>query len=159
MQKGKAILSLVIGLVIAGLVIGLVFPIGMNSLHSDTVSTNTLSDGETVNVEPYLNVTLNNVSDPDDTVNLTLNDTKNDVTYTVDNLALESSETVETDLGNVTVKFTEKVSSTSAKIEVTTSSDFGWDDAEQDIYGILGIFLILAIIVALAGWAMKAYKG
>lgn len=159
MDKAKGILTLVIGLVIAGLVIGLVFPIGMNSLHSDNVSTYTLDEGETVNAEPYLNITLDDVDDPGDTVNLTLNDTKNDATYTVTDLALNSSKEFDTDLGNVTVKFTDKVDSTTAKIQVTTGSDFGWNESERSIYQVLGIFLILAIIVAIAGWAMQAYKG
>lgn len=33
-----------------------------------------------------------------------------------------------------------------------------WTSAEQDIYEVLGIFLILAVLVAFAGWAITAFR-
>lgn len=71
-SKSKEIVSLVMAIVIGGMMIGYVFPIGMNALHS-----------------------------------------------------------------------------------ADTSS---WTSAEQNIFGVLGIFLILTILVALAGWAITAFR-
>lgn len=34
----------------------------------------------------------------------------------------------------------------------------GWTSAEQSIYEVLGIFLVLAILVAFAGWAITAFR-
>lgn len=72
MSKAKQIVSLVMAVVIGGILIGYVFPIGMDALHS-----------------------------------------------------------------------------------ADTSS---WSSAEQNIFDVLGIFLILTILVALAGWAIVAFR-
>lgn len=155
-KKVNTILGLVLAVVIAGMLIGYVFPIGMNAMNEPQSSTYTMSEGETVEVATNLNATLDNVNDTNDDVNLTLTSVDSGTTYTVSTLSTGDNTTVSTDLGDVTVYNVENVNSTTAKLKFETSPDFGWDDSTQSIYGIFGIFLILTVLMALAGWAVKS---
>lgn len=41
---------------------------------------------------------------------------------------------------------------------INSADTASWTSAEANIYDVLGIFLILTILVALAGWAVKSFK-
>lgn len=157
--KIATIAGLIMAVVIAGILIGNVLPVGMNAINEDRTDTHDMAESETIEVATNLNATLDDVEDSSGDINLTLKDTTTGSTYTVTDLAVGSNETKSIgDLGDVTVYNEEQIDNGNSTVMFEFSNDFGWSESTQSVYSILGIFLIVAILTALAGWAVKAFR-
>lgn len=156
-MKAKYILSLILTLVIAGILIGYVFPIGMNAMNETNTDTYTMSAGDTVNVTNDVTAYLINIntSASPTTLNMTVNDTDNGDSYSIDDLAEGDSVTLETEQGDLEVAFASEDSG-DAEVEFTYANEFGWSGASRNIYGILGIFLILILLIMVTTLVFKA---
>lgn len=154
MMNAKTILGLILALVITGILIGYVFPIGMDAMHDTNTVEKDMTESSTYEITNELNSTLDDANGTNNYVNLTLTLDNGD-TYTVTNLDEGNSTVVSTSAGDMTVKAVSVTSDTEATVSFEYDNDFGWDSSERSIYTILPLFLVLTILVALAGFVLK----
>lgn len=155
-QTTKKLVALVLALVIGGILIGNVLPVGINSVSDDQVTSSiTQGVGNTeVIVDEKINATVNSVTvGTPDTATITLQDyeTTNTVQHTVDN---QSSQVYALDGGDVTLNLNDVDTSptpSEATYNVSYPSDYGWDDSTKSLWALIPVFLILGALVLLAG--------
>lgn len=156
-QKVKAMVGVVLALVIAGVLVGYVLPIGINSVESPDTFNETQDVSVTYEVDAQLNSTVTSVNDG---VNATveLYDESSDTTTSQ---TIDVGSTASYDLPggtvNVTVNSATAGSPDTASLTYEVPNDFGWDDGAQSIFGLIPLFLVLVPLVVVVGWAMKAF--
>lgn len=148
--------GIAIGIVVLLLLASTVLPVGLNELNGTSTSTFNQSEGETVQVTGPLNGTLDNVSDTDSTIDVTVNDTELSETRSITNLGEGQNETVTIDGEDITVTNNEVISATNAEVEYQYPKSYGWSGGAQSIFGIFDLLLVLIILLMGAGWAVKA---
>lgn len=154
-QKARQAVGVVLALVIAGVLVGYVLPIGIGAVNSDQTVTTNQSVGNSVEVAPGLNSTVTSATDGTSaTVELT--DTTTNSTQTVSNtVSVGSSETYQMNGGNVTVTV-DSATSSSADVTYQLEQEYGWGDGASAIYGLMPLFFVLVPLVVVVGWAMRS---
>lgn len=154
-MQAKSILGLVLTLTIVGLLIGLVLPVGLNSMNEYNETEIAMGESSTYEVTNELNATLDDANTTNTYVNLTLTLDNGD-TYTIEKLDVGDTETVDTSAGELKVTAVSVDSEIEATVNFEYKDSFGWDSAERNIYGTFTIFILLVVLVVLAGIALKA---
>lgn len=160
MNKSESILLLIITLVIGGILIGYVFPVGMNAMNDTDEYTEQLEKGVETNITDGVTAYVSAVNNTEGNCTILVNVTDDTTTtYTYDNFKpADSNETEDTDLGELTTSLDSVDDATHVTVTFVTEKGFGWGSAERNIYGILGIFLILSILVVVIALVMKGMK-
>jgi hypothetical protein len=155
-QKVKAMVGVVLALVIAGVLIGYLLPIGVSSVESDETINQTQDVGTTYEVDAQLNSTVTSVTDGTDAT-VELYDESSDTTVSK-TVAVGSTVNYQLPGGNVSVTVNEANSGTPGNASLTyeVPNDFGWDDGAQSLFGLLPLFLVLVPLVVVVGWAMRS---
>lgn len=154
-MKAKSILMIVMTLAIAGIIIGYVFPIGLNAMHDTTENTLELEEKVESDVTNDMTIYVTNVNNTANWINATVNDTANGDTYTISELDVGNSTTFDTKLGEITFSLDSVDSATECTIIAEYGNDFGWSGASRNIYSILGIFLIITILIVIVSLVLK----
>lgn len=156
-QKVKAMVGVVLALVIAGVLIGYLLPIGINSVEQPETINQTQDVSVTYEIDAQLNSTVTSVNDG---VNATVelydesSDTTQSQTIDVGNTATYSLPGGDV---NVTVNSATAGSPDTADLTYEVPNDFGWDDSAKSLFGLLPLFLVLVPLVVVVGWAMDAF--
>jgi len=148
-----AVLAIVLALSISAIVGAFLLPVAVNSIEDPTTDTITQDVGETVEVDPLLNATLDSANDG---VNATYTLNQTDNTNTVQKtIAVGSNATFSLDNGDVTVNVSE-ANAGNATADFSYDKDFSYGDAARSIWGLLGLALVLVLFIATLRIGMKA---
>lgn len=146
--------GLIVGLGVLALVTAFLLPVGISEIVDDEQYTVTQDVGETANVTPNLDATLDSVNESASPANATytLQGPDSSASHIVDN---GSTQDFALDGGTVTVGV-EDVTSSSATANYTVPKDFGWSGGASSIWFVLDIAVILAVMLLALGIALKA---
>lgn len=156
-QKIRGAVGIILALVVAGVLIGYILPIGIGAVNEPIQSTQTQDIGETYNVSSNLDSEVTSVTDGTSaTVALTDTEAGETQSQTVN---VSENGTYNLPGGDVTVTVNNATSGTPSTAELTyqVPSDFGWSSGAQSVYGLIPLFLILAPLVVIVGWSMDAF--
>lgn len=158
MALGNKMTKIILGVVIAGLLLGYVFPVGLNAVNEDPTYTLTQDEGTEYVVQERLNATATTVDATNDEVTLQLKDTQTGTTesQTISNGSTATYSTLEGGTVNVTVTDTTSGTPNTATLDYEVEQGFAWDDNSQTIFSVLGIFLVIVPLIVLAKLAMRA---
>lgn len=158
MSLDKKMISVILGVVIAGIMLGYVFPVGLNSLNEDPTYNLTQEDNTQYQVQESLNSTVTS-SSSGTSATIQLTDTTTGATETQTINVGESAEFNSLDGGYVNVTVDSVVDTGTANettADYQVEQGFGWSGGAQNIFGVLGIMLVLVPLIALAKSAMNA---
>jgi hypothetical protein len=155
---GQKMTMAVMGIVVAGLLLGYVFPVGLNAVNEDPTYSLTVDEGTEVEVQERLNATATTVDATNDEVTLQVKDTQTGTTesQTIQNGSTAQFSTLEGGFVNVTVTDTNTGTPNSTTLDFEVEQGFAWDDSSKSIFSVLGIFLVLVPLVVLGRMAMQA---
>ena len=155
-MEAKGIVSIVIGVMVALLLIGYLLPMGFTAYHDDSRSYTT-----TLTTTGGITAIGQGVS-----INLTAVNTGANATFALYEMgALVDTQLINLDAtgtftapgGSITVKPT-AITASSATIDVVIPQQFRWDSNESAIFGVLGILVLIGLLLAFIGFAMKALE-
>lgn len=156
-QKVKAMVGVVLALVIAGVLIGYLLPIGINSVEQPETINQTQDVSTTYEIDAQLNSTVTAVSDgANATVELTDLSSSTTQSQTID-VGSTASYDLPGGTVNVTVNSATAGSPGTADLTYEVPNDFGWDGGAKSLFGLLPLFLVLVPLVVVVGWAMDAF--
>lgn len=152
-MSGSAAVTLVVALAVAGILAGLVLPIGINAITEDTsTSFSSVSEGDTVSVSPVLNATLDDVNQSNSDITVTVNDTEAGTSSTFTNVTTNTTQTLEGE--DITVILDSVDSTTTASFTVEYPPDYSFGSGAKSIWGILDLVIVLAVFLFLIGMAL-----
>lgn len=154
MKIANKMITVILGIVIAGLMLGFVFPTGLNAINEDPSYTVNSSVSEQISVDTKINATITDAtSGTSATVQLTDTET-GDTESKVINVGENATYT--TLPGGEVSATVNSATATSAEVTYQPDKDYGWSDGSKSIYSVLGIFFVIVPLVVLAKMAMKA---
>lgn len=154
-QMGRQGTAIILGIVVIGILLGYVLPIGIGAVTNPTEEVTFTQDVNTdVDINPLI---VSNVTEVNDgvnaTVELTDSDTQSTTTATIDQGSTQTLTLEGNDI-DVTVDDT---TATSATLTYVIPSDYGWDSGSQSLFGLIPLFLVLVAVIAVIGFAMDAF--
>lgn len=159
-RMASKLVAVILGVVIAGVLLGTVFPIGLNQVNEDNTYNVTLENNTETTIQANLNATLTGAGESTtDTATIKLEDTEDGSTEsnTIDNGTTVSYTTLTGGTVNVTLNNVDTtVSPDIAEVTMDVPKDFAWDSGSKSIYSVFGIFLIIVPLIVLAKQALKA---
>jgi len=152
-NMSQKMIAVVMAVVISGLLLGYVFPVGLDALNDDVTYDYSVDNQTTTEVVSGLELTVNGVT-ADTSATIELNDTETGTTeeYTINEGDTQAYTQLNQDV-NVTL---DNATATTATGTVSTETGYGWSDGSKSVYGALGIFLVLVPLVVMARLAMDA---
>jgi hypothetical protein len=155
-QMANKMVGVIIALVIGGILIGYLLPVGIGAVNSPTNETLTQDVGSTYGIASgQINTTVTSVTDGTDaTVEL-----EHVEDGTTESNTVNVGSTTEYSLpgGDVNVTVSEANSGTPGNATVTYEySEYGWSDGAKSLYGLMPLFLVLVPLVVVVGWAMRS---
>lgn len=156
-QKVKAMVGIIIALVIGGVLIGYLLPIGVSSVNTPATVNQTQDVGTTYQLKSGLiNSTVNSVVDAT-SATITLEDTESGTTeQNTVNVDSTTEYTLQGGNVNVTVNSASSGTPGTAEISYEIPNDYGWGDGAQGLFGLLPLFIVLVPLIVVVGWAMKS---
>lgn len=155
-QMANKMVGVIIALVIGGILIGYLLPVGIGAVNS---STNETVDHEISVTEQIasgeVNATVTNVIDGA-SADVELEHVEDGTTVT--NTVSVNTPT-EFSLPGGDVNVTVQSASTGTPDTATVSyeyKNYGWSDGSKSLYGLLPLFLVLVPLVVVVGWAMRS---
>jgi len=148
--------KVILGVVIAGLMLGYVFPVGLNQVNEDPTYSVTLDEGNEEVVQEGVNTTVtSSTAGSSATIEVVDTQTGDNVTKTIN---VGDSAQYELDSGyvNVTVNSVNSGTPNTVNADYTVEQGFAWSDGSRSIFQILGLFLVIVPLVVLAREAMRA---
>lgn len=155
-QMATKVMSAILAVVIAGILIGYVFPIGLNAANSGGTANLTQDVNTQYDVTDSVVSNVTGVSASG--ANFTVNDTDTAESASFTDVSAGNSKTLSWQGGtiNVTVENVD-TSADTATLKYEYPQTYGWDNAETDIYGLLPIFLVLVPLGVLAAFVMRSF--
>lgn len=147
-----AVVALVVGLTIAALIAAFVLPVGIQVLTDDSTQTATQEETDTVVLSGPLEATVTTIDAGDVTVEVEDTETSSSDTVTVSEGQTETAIVEGEEIG-VTAK---NVGDTTADMEYTYPTTYGWGDGASSLWNILDIIVVLAVFLMFIGIAMAA---
>lgn len=154
-MESKGIVAIIVGVTVALLIAGFLLPLGMEAYHNDSSaysSTLTVSGGIT-NIGQTVSI------------NLTATNASANATYAV----YEAGTLIDTQLvtistvgtfvlpgGTVTITPT-TITAAGATSSITIPQEFGWGSGESDLFGIIGLLIMVALLLVFVSLALSKY--
>lgn len=161
MAIGDKMTKIVLGVVVAGLMLGYVFPVGLNAINENPTYEVTADENVQTQITGPLefNVTSSTVGSSA-TIELINTDTGDTESQTINEGNSVEYNNIDGGTVNVTLEAVNSGGETTAPnvigITAETGTGFGWSGASKSIFGVIGIFLVLVPLIALAKEAMDA---
>ena len=159
--QARKILGVLIALLIGGVLVAQLLPVGINQVNEPTVVNETIDNGTTETIiSGKLNATVvetnASASPQNTTIQLTDLTASESVTHTIDN---DTTQTFALSGGDVNVTVTDITAGSPDTVSASYSvpTDFAWSDSSQAIWAIIPLFLVLVPLAVFAGWAMDAF--
>lgn len=155
-MSGNGIVGIIIAVTVGLLIVGFLLPVGMQAYHNDSTaytSTLTVSGGITdIGQTVSINLTATNAS-ANATYAVyeagTLIDTQLVTISTVGTFALPG--------GTVTITPT-AITANGATSSVTIPQEFGWGSGESNLFGIIGILIMVALLLVFVSLAVSKFQ-
>lgn len=155
-MEAKGIVSIVMGVMVALLLIGYLLPMGFTAYHDDsrsyTTTLTTTGGITTIGQGVSINLTAANAS-----ANATLALYEMGALVDTQLINLDATGTFTAPGGSVTVTPT-AIAASSATIDVVIPQQFRWDSNESGVFGVLGVLVLIGLLLAFIGFAMKAME-
>lgn len=158
MTLGERMTKVILGIVIASILLGYVFPVGLNAVNDDPSYEVNLEQGNETVIQERLNATATDVNATSDEATIEVKDTQTGTTetQTISNGSTVQYNGLEGGYVNVTVNSVNSGSPDNVDTTFVVEQGFAWSDASQRIFGVLGLFLILVPLIVLARQTMSA---
>lgn len=148
MQKG---VGMTVGILVVGILVAFTLPLAINGMNDPESNTYTQNVSDTVEIGAQLEATLDSTDSANGTATVTLNDTKAGSTSTV-TVSEGQNKTVAMPDGDVTVH-NKNVTTSDATLQYDRPKDYNWDNASSNMFGLLPLFFVLAILLYVVGKA------
>lgn len=138
MSTAKVAVGIVVGLLVFGLLTAILLPVGVDAFASDRTSDFNVTQGDTVDVTPQLNATVDSVTaDTDATITLATDD------QSIQNTINQGSNaTYSFNEGDVEVEVT-NAGSGFAEFTVDHPDEFSMSDGAASMWNIIPLFMVL----------------
>jgi len=143
--------TLVVGLFVAGIMVAFLLPVAVGPMTDGETTTATLDTGETIELQPDLNVTLDSTDTTGDNATYTVNASGDTSTITVDN---GTNTTTTVDGADVTIAVSD-VQTDQATAEFTSPTSYGWGSGAAAMWGILPVLVVLAAFLYFVTLAVR----
>lgn len=156
-QMAQKMVGVIIALVIGGILIGYLLPVGIGAVNSPNNVTDTQDVSSTYQLASgQINSTVTEVNDGSNaTIELVHVADGTTVTNTVD---VSSSQSYALPGGDVNVTVDSANAGTPGNATVTYEyQNYGWSDGSTDLYNLLPLFFVLVPLVVVVGWAMQSF--
>lgn len=154
-MKPNVMVGAVVSITVGLLLIGYLLPIGYTAYHDDSKSyTTTLTTAggiTTIGQGVTINLTAVNSG-----ANATLALYEMGVLVDTQLINLDATGTFAAPGGSITVTPTAIDASTT--IDVAIPANFRWDDGEVGLFSVLGVLVLIGLMLAFVGMAMKAFE-
>ena len=154
MPSSKKAVTLIVGIFVAALLAAFLLPIAINNINGDETTNLNQTVGETTEVQPGLNVTLDSVN-AGSNATYTVNASGSTATTTVN---VGANQTVTVDGIDVTIELTE-AGSNYAVSDVSYPLDYGWGGGASALWGILPIMIVLGAFLFFVYAALRETNG
>ncbi len=153
-MKPGVMVGIVVSITVGLLLIGYLLPIGYTAYHDDSKSYST-----TLTTTGGITTIGQGV-----TVNLTAANSSADATIALYEMgALVDTQLIDLDAtgtftapgGSITITPT-AITADSATIDVVIPTQYRWDDGESGLFSVLGVLVLIGLMLAFVGMAMKA---
>lgn len=145
--------SVILAVVIAGILLGYVFPVGLGAYSGPDTAEMNSTVGQDVKITSDLYQNVNNIDDTTGEATVVLEDRDTGESET---LTLQEGDTQSIGFSNGNIEVSaDEVGTDYAVITYTHPTDYGWSGGESALFGVLGIFLVLVPLGVLAGYVMK----
>ena len=155
-MKPGVMVGIVVSITVGLLLIGYLLPIGYTAYHDDSKSyttTLTTTGGITlIGQGVSINLTAVNAS-----ANATFALYEMGALVDTQLINLDATGTFAAPGGSITVTPT-AITANSATIDVVIPTQFRWDDGEIGVFAVLGILVLVGLMLAFVGMAMKAFE-
>ena len=152
----KGIVTIVVGITVALLLIGILLPMGFTAYHNDSKSyttTLTTTGGiTTIGQGVSINLTAANAS-----ANATFALYEMGALVNTQLIVLDATGTFAAPGGSITLTPT-AITANSATIDVVIPTHFRWDADEISMFGVIGILVLVGLMLALIALAMKSFE-
>ena len=153
-----AIVALMVALFVGVLVAAFLAPVAIDAMESDgSESFTDVSSGESVEFADGWNVTLDNVDDTDNEIDVTVNNTDGG-SESITGLSVGDNATVIVDGEEITVTADSIDSASSASFTVDYPTDLTWSGGASSLWSVTVIAIVLALFLAFIGLAMRASR-
>lgn len=149
MPTAKQAVGIIIPIFLVALLASFLFPVVIGAMSGAEEATHNQSVGETMELQPGLNATLDSVDTTADSATYTINASGDTATATVDN---GTNSTVTVDGADVTIGV-ENVETDSATATFDYPRDYGWGGAASSLWVILPLLIVLALFLYVVGMA------
>jgi len=157
MAMANKMTKVILGIVIAGLMLGYVFPVGLNAINENPTYDVTTEEGVQTQVSGPLDVNVtSSTAGSSATVELINTNTGDTESNSVNVGETVEYTQIEGGTANVTVNSVESGTPNTIGLGIETNTGFGWSGASQSIFSVIGIFLVIVPLVVLAREAMNA---
>lgn len=151
MASSRKAVGIVVALLVAGLLVGVLFPVAINAISGPADTTVSQDTGETYQLSgPDLNATLDEVTE-DTEATYTIETETDSETVTVN---LDETETATVDGYEVDVTPTE-IGTDSATTQYEYPRTYGWGGSASAMWGILPIMIVLAALLMFVQMAVR----
>ena len=155
-MASNGIVAIILAVTVGLLIVGFLLPVGMQAYHNELPTYS-----RTLTVSGGITDICQTVS-----INLTATNASANATYAV----YEAGTLIDTQLvtistvgtfilpgGTVTITPT-AITAAGATSSVMIPQDFGWGSGESDLFGIIGILIMVALLLAFVGLAVSKYQ-
>lgn len=150
-------IPVVLGVVVTGLMLGYVFPVGLNAVNENPTYDVTLEEGTQQQIKGELSATVtSSTAGSDATVELENTDTGDTESQTINEGETATYTNLDGGVVNVTVVSVTSGTPNTVDAEIEPETGFGWSQGSKSVFGVLGLFLVLVPLVVLAREAMNA---
>lgn len=140
-------ITLIVAILLIALLSAFLLPIALNNLNADNTLSVNQTEATTVQLGSQLNATLDAVDDGTNTINVTVTDINAGTSDSATNIAQGANATVTVEGETITINNDEVHDATHATITYEWSKTYGWSTGETALFGLLGIFFILGIVL------------
>lgn len=145
--------SLIVALFVGALMAAFLLPVALGAIADPAETSVTQDTGETIELKPDLNATLDSVDTTADSATYTVTAGNDSASATVDS---GSNTTVTVDGADVTIAPT-NVSTGQATTEYTYPKTYGWGGGAGAMWAILPVIIVLAVFLYFVYIALQRY--
>ncbi|WP_292484122.1 hypothetical protein [Methanohalobium sp.] len=154
LDPGRA-LGVVLVVAVIALLLAFMMPVAISSFYSDSSVTFDQTEGETVTLTHDLNATLDNVSDSQNTIDVTVYNDVDSASITA--LSEGANQTVTVDGNDITVYNDNITSPSNATVTYEYPKTYGWSGGVTTLFGVLPLMILLTAFLFILGYAVSVY--
>lgn len=146
--------EIAIGVLVFGILVAFLLPISIGGMAENNSDEYNQTAGNTIEITSHLEGTVNTVDNTNGNIDVTLNDTKENIQKTV-TIGEGTNTTVSMPDGDIIVHNHEQFTD-SARVEYEYPQEYGWSGGASALWGLLPLFFVLTIVLFVVAKARKS---